>query len=447
MIRELYWNRFLSRSGGRPYLQELDNFQFLSPRQARFELASRLLRQIKYFGSRADALPEWREAASINDPEEIWRIWTSLPILSKQDLTTKFHPTEMKSRFKLDGIASSTGGSTGEPTPYFHDVKMTQATTAAKVYCRCQIGWLAGMPTLCIWGSERDIGKQRDLRSRISSYVQNFWLIDGYALDDNTVSQVISLINRHRSIAIYGFTSMLEFVAREVLRKGDLPLAGRVRTAWNGGEMLFDTQSDLFKKAFGVPILNYYGGRELSSMAYQPRPGASLRVLRPLVYLEIVDEKGNPAQAGTTGRLIWTSTVCRGTPFIRYDIGDAGCYDSNEYDESGIVRIKELQGRQAGLLKLPNGKIVSCLFWNHFFKDFLEVEQFQIALLDREIHLRLKGRPFSSQRENKLRMVLRNFVGEIPVKINWLDKIPSTIQGKLVQVVREQNGTTNPSEV
>jgi len=170
--------------------------------------------------------------------------------------------------------------------------------------------------------------------------------------------------------------------------------------------------------------------------------GAPLRVLRPFVFLEIVDEQGNPVKPGMTGRLIWTSTVCRGTPFLRYDIGDVGCYDSSDYDESGISGIKELQGRYAGLLKLPNGKTISCLFWNHLFKDFPEIEQFQVVILeDSEIYLHLKGSPFSQQRESELRTVLAKFIGELRIRIRWLEKIPTTIQGKLVQVVREERET------
>lgn len=441
MIRVAYWNMFLAREQVKPVWRELDDFPRLSPPQVRLELSRRLLAQIQYFGSRADALPEWREAAAITDPEELWRVWSALPIVTKKDLKTRFQPAEMKARFNLDGVASSTGGSTGEPTPYLRDRAMMRATTAARLYCQSRVGWQPGMPILCVWGSERDIGKQRSLRTRLSSYLFNSWLIDGYALDHQTVDRVLTLIARHAQVAIFGFTSMLEFVAREVLRRGDLPPRGKVRAAWNGGEMLFETQSDLFQRAFGVPLLNFYGGRELSSMAYQPRAGAPLRVLRPLVFVEIVDDEGKSVPPGVTGRLIWTSTVNRGTPFLRYDIGDVGCYGSEDYDESGIFGIRELQGRQAGLLKLPNGKTINCIFWNHLFKEFPEVEQFQVALVsDQHIHLRLKGNPFTPQRDQECRHTLKNLLGQTPVAISWLEKIPLTQQGKLVQVVREPQG-------
>jgi phenylacetate-coenzyme A ligase PaaK-like adenylate-forming protein len=438
MIRAAYWKSIFSRTRVKAAWEDLERFHTLSPREARYEMASRLVAQVRHFGARADALPQWRDAATITDPERLLEVWSSLPILTKGDLKTKFHPARISAEFGVNGLAGSTGGSTGEPTPYLHDESMLGAMTAACLYSRWQAGWRPGMPTICVWGSERDIGKSLTLRGKISRQLQREWFVDGYSLDATTVDRVLKFVSRHPKVALFGFTSMLEFVAREVVRNGWQPPRGKVRTAWNGGEMLFEDQSDLFERAFGVPILNFYGGRELSAMAYQPVGAAGLRVLRPLMFVEIVDEDGRAVPPGEPGRLIWTSTVCRGTPFLRYDIGDMASYDVGGIDESGIFHLHQLHGRKGGTLKLPNGKIISCLFWNHFFKDYSEVEQFQVALAaNRQINLRLKGTPFQPQRENELRQVLGNFLGHVPISISWMNKIPLSPQGKLLQVIEE----------
>lgn len=439
-ISTLYWRGRRIDLDIRSCWSDLDDFNALPPHEARRRLAGRLQAQIRHFAARADALPEWREAAQIKDPDDLWAAWTSLPILTKQDLRDRFRPDEMQRRFKLDGVASSTGGSTGEPTPFFHDSAMRTAKYAAQLYCQRQFGWEPGMPVVQVWGSDRDIGKHgRTLKARLEARLLNQWMVDGYRLSADTTDRVMKLISRFRSVALYGFTGLLEFVAGQVLERGAVSsLRGRVHAAWNGGEMLFDQQVELFQSAFGVPLLNLYGGRELSAMAFQQRAGGPLRVLRPLLFVEIVDDLGKPVRPGETGRLIWTSTVCRGTPFLRYDIGDIGSSDDHDQDESGIRALTSLQGRHAGMLKLANGNAIGCLYWNHLFKEYPEIKQFQVALIgDHRIQLRLKGSGFDRDREGQLLAVVKKLVNQNDVTVTWLDCIPLTPQGKRVQVIHE----------
>jgi len=438
VLSSAFWRIYVSKNQLKRYWNELDAFASLASHEARKLIGARLLSQLQYFGRRADALPEWRELASMGDPEELWQHWPTLPILTKRDLAARFPPKEMAKRLGLSGKLSSTGGSTGEPTPFLHCSDMVAVSVASTIYCRMNMGWRPGMATIGLWGAERDIGKRQNLRLAIMARLKNDWVVGGYNINSATVERVLHLIRRHRPVAIYGFTSMLEFVARQVLDTGVEVPRGAVSTAWNGGEMLLDYQVDIFQKAFGLPILNWYGGRELSVMAYQRTSASPLEVLRPYLFIEVVDANGKPVSPGETGRLICTSTVCRGSPFLRYEIGDLAAYAPEDADESGIRNIRQLHGRTAGTWTLPNGKVISCLFWNHLFKEFPEVRQFQVVLLKRQqIELRLKGTPLSREKEAHLRGILSNFAAHLPVTIRWMDQIPLTRQGKLVQVVEE----------
>ena len=433
----IIWRRFLRLN--RQVGQELNQFPSLAPHLQRRALAERLLAQIQYFGNREDALPEWREAARVRDPEELWSHWPSLPIVDKGMLQSRFHPREIQAKFHLKGVAGSTGGSTGEPTPYFHDERALRVMSAVTAFARLRMGWRPGMAIIVVWGSERDIGKSGTWRGKLSNLLRNRLLIDGYDLTEQTVRRVVATIRRHRPVAIYGFTSMLEFVATKALEMNITPSPGSVKAAWNGGEMLLAHQSEIFCEAFGVPILNWYGGRELSTMAVQDREGSPLHVVRPFLFVEVVDDEGKPVGPNEPGRLLWTSTVCQGTPFLRYDVGDVGVYDRAHKNESGIFGLRELQGRVAGLLSLPTGKKISCLYWNHLFKEVPEVHQFQVILKkDGRLALLLKGEGFTSAREAQLRTTVANFLGAVPLDISWVDKIPLTPQGKLVQAIREQ---------
>jgi phenylacetate-CoA ligase len=231
---------------------------------------------------------------------------------------------------------------------------------------------------------------------------------------------------------------MLAFIAERLLALGDAPPHGALRTAWNGGEMLYAEQSAVFEKAFGVPLRNVYGGRELSAMACQTVPGGPLRVFRPWVFVEIVDEHGKPVSPGESGRLIWTSTVCRGTPFLRFDVGDLGAASASHITEAGITALDELHGRTAGLLKLPNGRTINNIFWNHLFKEYPEVAQFQVLLRSNGgIRILLRGRGLTPEREARLRSVIDSVIDHLPLELQWVESIPLTSQGKRIQVLRE----------
>ena len=167
-------------------------------------------------------------------------------------------------------------------------------------------------------------------------------------------------------------------------------------------------------RAFGVPILNRYGGRELSVMACQFEASGPLFVMRPWLFLEIVDEQGKAVSPGEPGKLLWTSTVCRGTPFLRYEIGDLGTASAGHQTEAGIAAIQELCGRDAGLVRLPDGRQISNLYWNHLFKKYAEVTQFQVVVRgERGFRLLLKGKGLSASREARLRSTLRHSLARI----------------------------------
>lgn len=424
-----------------PKVRELQQFAQLPEQESRQQINQKLWEQFQYFGHRDDALPEWKEAAQIKNPEELRSVWSELPIMTKQDLQNQFHPDELQSRLGIQGIIASTGGSTGEPVHFIHDQNMMLHKAAARIYCREAFGWKPGMATVCLWGSERDIGSTQNWKGRTKSFLQNYHMIDGYHLNDRTVDRLRKLIQSHKSIALYGFTTMLEYVARTFLENGE-NYSGKIATAWNGGEMLYPEQSQLFERVFGVPILNFYGGRELSSMAFQTSADSPLKVIRPHLFLEIVNEQGLPAGPGESGRLIWTSTVNRATPFLRFEIGDLGMYTEQDKDESGIHALRELHGRSAGIIHLQNGKTINNLYWYHLFKDYPQVQQFQVAIIEgQQLELRLLGTRFEGDEEQRLYQILQNFLGDFPVTINWVESLKRTQQGKLVQVVRESRNT------
>jgi phenylacetate-coenzyme A ligase PaaK-like adenylate-forming protein len=137
--------------------------------------------------------------------------------------------------------------------------------------------------------------------------------------------------------------------------------------------------------------------------------------------------------------MLWTSTVCRGTPFLRYDVGDLGVFDAAQESESGIGALREIQGRVASLLRLPDGREINNIYWNHLFKEFREVLQFQVILRrNGAIRILLVGDAQARQREGAMRSKLSHLLDTLPVELRWVEEITPTAQGKRIQVLREE---------
>lgn len=437
-LSNLLWNLDGWIKGYGPIWGEIRRFNLLNESEAKEVIGSKLLDQIKYFGSRDDALPEWREVSRIKSTADLWRIWYTLPVIGKHELKNKFIASEIGPRYGLKGEVSATGGSTGEPTPYFHDEGMLRWKSAATLRAFTMMGWHQGDPLIMIWGSERDIRKQRSLKKQFTNMLRNISMIDGYEMSSNTVDTFLSLLAKKKNAHVWGFSSMLDFIAKNVGDRREKAY-GLVKGAWCGGEMLYEDQSERFEKVFGTPILNYYGSRELGPMAYQSQTGMPLQILRPYLFLEILDEKGQTVGPGEVGRLVFSSTVTRGTPFIRYECGDLGTFTVEDCDDSGIRSISHLCGRSAGLLILPNGKTLNNLIWNHLFKEFLEVNQFQVILgRDGFVRVILVAPHMSQERENELTNTLGHILNGVGFCIEHVDAIHRSTEGKLLQVIKEK---------
>jgi phenylacetate-CoA ligase len=397
-----------------------------------------LMAILQRVGRRADALPEWAEAARVHDPDEVLRLWPELPILTKTQLRERFPAVEMANRFALRGRLNASGGSTGEPIHFFHDQAMLESATARMYYFRRRLGWVPGMPCVSLWGSDRDVGKSVSQRRRLAFALRRELVIAGFEVDHRTAERFVTLVGHHAPVAVFGYTSLLVEVARLALENGLRVAPGSIRAAWNGAEPLAREQSELFRKAFGVPICDQYGGRELSAIACQFEAGGPIEILGPDLLAEIVDDEGKPAAPGVPGRLILTSTICGGTPFLRYEIGDLAVADAEHRDAGGLRALASLCGRLSGILQLPDGRRLHNGFWNHLFKDFPDVHQFQVVVRRTELVIRLKGPGFRSGAEDELRGRLYRLGMGISPRLEWTAHIPLTRAGKLLQVVDER---------
>jgi phenylacetate-CoA ligase len=397
-----------------------------------------MLDTLRYFGSREDGFPEWRELSHARSTEDVWKHWSALPIVTKKDLQERFAPEELKKRFAVEGKINTSGGSTGTPTRFVWDVAAQEQKSALQYYCWRKLGWKPGMPVMSLWGSPRDLGQAENPRTRLLRQLRDVTIIDGYEFNQQTVEVALNAIQSHKRIAVYGYTTLLEQFAREIIESGRQVQNGKVATAWSGAEPLRDEQSDLFRQAFGVPIHNQYGGREFGAIAYKLDGQSSFNLFRPVVFLEIVNDKNEPCAPGETGRILLTTLIGRGTPFIRYENGDLGTYSDFDMTEAGLIGMSSVDGRTTSLIHLPDGRTFHSVFWHQLFKDYGEIKGFHVHQnADGSIDIVYIGQPFSTETGEALNRLIGNMLGGVRFSISRVEKLPKTAQGKHLQVTSD----------
>jgi len=420
----------------KPYA-EIHRFQTLRPERQRDEVFQLLRASLHFFSKQPFALPEWAQVARIDNSDEFWRAWLELPILSKADLRSKYSPEVLQSA-GLRGRMLSSSGSTGEPTSFIHDPGMRAYISAANYYCQLRRGWKPGVPIVGIWGSPRDLGQRQRPLAQLASWIRGLHLIGAYDLGPHTLEQLVSLTARMPRFAIYGFPSMLEYLSRLLLERGDNRFYGRVQVAWTGGETLTEEQCRLFKRAFGVALLNHYGGRELSAIASQWSESSPLEVIRRNVMVEILDENNRPARPGTPGRIVCTSLTSRATPFIRYEIGDVGASPDSDAP-FGVAKVANVLGRTTETIRLATGTTIHGIFWAGMVREFPEVLSYQVRWNPSFVRLLLVAPGIARDRREKFEGLIRARANGTPCVFEYVTEIPRTKEGKLLRVVREES--------
>jgi phenylacetate-CoA ligase len=105
----------------------------------------------------------------------------------------------------------------------------------------------------------------------------------------------------------------------------------------------------------GVPVAQAYGLNEIGMVAARCAAGR-YHVHAEHCIVEIVDDDGRPAPAGTTGRVVVTGLKNPAMPLIRYDTGDlAEAVDGPCPCGRTLPSFGAIQGRYSRIAQLPEG--------------------------------------------------------------------------------------------
>ena len=123
-----------------------------------------------------------------------------------------------------------------------------------------------------------------------------------------------------------------------------------------GGEGASPLMLARLGERWGADVRQWYGSTEIGVIAYSCERG-TYHVTSANCHLEILDDAGQPAEAGTPGQIVLTALGRVATPFVRYACGDRGILLPDRCPCGRTLPSLRMLGRAADQIPAPGGPV------------------------------------------------------------------------------------------
>ncbi len=259
--------------------------------------------------------------------------------------------------------------------------------------------------------------------------------LSSYHLAPDLVPHYVDAMRRHEVRYLWGYTSSLAALAREVTRAGLEPPA--MATAVANAEPVGAADRETVAAAFGVPLRETYGMAEIVAAAGEC-DGGRLHLWPEAGHVEVLTRGGDAAPVGVTGDLVCTGLLNADMPLVRYRVGDSGALGADVTPCACGRRLPSLahvEGRTDDVVYTRDGRRVGRL--DPVFKRRLPVSEAQIVQerLDRVRVRYVADASFTDADARDIRTRLRDRLGDVEVVLEAVPELRRGANGKLRAVV------------
>ena len=355
------------------------------------------------------------------------------PVTTKMDIkkygTSLFlkNGTDIKNCYKI-----STSGSTGIPL----EIYFSWMEQAFKIARWLRVLFLNGY-------SIRDRVMSLTTSARLNegiTVLQKFGLLRRLAVSYHIpFEKIADIFLKYKPHVLYGNRSHLELLANELIKQ-KIRLKN-LKLVVVAAEMLRQHNRDLFRKAFGIEVIEAYGSMEMGIIAFETQARDGLHLCDDLTIIEFLDEKGRDAKPGETARVIVTDLLGTTMPFIRYEQGDLAEFALFQ-NSRGVYerRITRIMGRDEDKIILPDKTVRNFHIFYEVMDMFPQILQFRVIQKKVDlfyIYIAAKQDYFKEIEEIIINMLSNNFPAECVFKLLRVDSIPPDPGGKIRMFISE----------
>lgn len=353
-----------------------------------------------------------------------------LPILEKSDLVN--HIDKIKTIKEKKGIINFTGGTTGTSMKTIYTVEDVQERMAVLDNFRANYGYKLGKKAA--WFSGRNIISEKDISKGICShynYINKIRFYSTFHISQKNFDIYWNSLAEFKPEFIIGFPSSVYEICRIAESKG-LILGHKVKVFFPTAETVLPQHRETISKVLGCKVVNQYASSEGAPFILECKEGRLH--IHPLTGMfEVVDENLKPT---THGELLVTSFNSKGTPLIRYRIGDRiklGPTDTLCTCGSIFPLVEAVEGRSNDYVVIPGkGRIFTVNLIDSIkgVKDLLlfqVIQEHKNELIVKVVVDQISGR----FQDDLFVSALRERVGnEIKITLQYVDDIKKESSGK-----------------
>lgn len=361
----------------------------------------------------------------------------NIPLLNKECIT-KNREKLISSKYKpRDLIIDTTSGSTGEKLIFNRDKKIAKSKYNYRdaVVLR-NMEWTGANifdKQVLIWGSQMDISNAKRFKDNLLNLIFPTLILSSYDMSFDMMDSYAKRILKYKPKVTTGYASAL-YVFADYLEKKEIKIRG-LNGIISSAETLYEYQREKIETVFSCKVFNRYGCREFGSIAHECEKHNGLHINDEHVFVEIIDEYGNPCKSGEKGEIIITDLDNHGFPFIRYRTGDLGIFSNRNCScNRGLSLLENIEGRIFDIVVGTNGNHLTGTFWTILFRTYVNgIKQFQVIQEKYgEIILKLIiDELFTENEKQKMLNRIHEKCGEnMKVDIELVDEISLTESGK-----------------
>ncbi len=345
---------------------------------------------------------------------------TRLPILQKTDIVTRLPDLLARGADPRSTKIGHTGGSTGKPLAFYYDESKHELMRAGMMRSYMFSGWRPGQKILNFWGARQDtVAGGVFGGDAFGDFVAAEKTLPAHTITESRLHAWVAFIQRYRPVLLQGYASILAVLARYVSERR-LTMPASLRGVYSTAEVLDAGQRQAIADAFGCPVFNQYGSREIPNIACECRHG-NMHVFTDMVWLESVDDQ-----------LLVTSLTNRLMPMIRYAIGDSGRLQEGDCPCGSPFPLMEMgMCRQNDLILAPDDRRIHPSYFNGLLYGLTQIEQYQFvqAAAGRIALAMVAAAPLDEPTVGALRDSLRRDAG-LELDLAYVDAIERSASGK-----------------